>query len=63
MKCDLLADGSIDYEGIKQAISDQTKVVGIQRSKGYEDRPSFTIAEIEQMVQCVKLSMKILSFS
>lgn len=51
---DLLPDGSIDYEGIKRTISDKTKVVGIQRSKGYEDRPSFTIQEIERMVQCVK---------
>lgn len=51
---DLLSDGKIDYDEIKRTISDRTKVVGIQRSKGYEDRPSFTIAEIERMVKCVK---------
>ncbi|HLR71712.1 MAG TPA: methionine gamma-lyase family protein [Pseudogracilibacillus sp.] len=47
-------DGSINYEGIKAAITDQTKVIGIQRSKGYENRPSFTIDEIERMVSFIK---------
>lgn len=50
----LQADGSVDYEGIKAKITDHTKVIGIQRSKGYEDRPSFTIAEIEKMTRFVK---------
>src|SRR5690625_3303763 len=47
-------DGSINYEEIKETITNHTKVIGIQRSKGYEDRPSFTIAEIEQMVTFIK---------
>lgn len=47
-------DGSVDYEAIKLAITDKTKVIGIQRSKGYADRPSFTIAEIEEMVSYIK---------
>src|SRR5690625_5890475 len=47
-------DGSIDYPGVKAAISNKTKVIGIQRSKGYDDRPSFTIKEIEKMVKFVK---------
>ncbi|HLR42336.1 MAG TPA: aminotransferase class I/II-fold pyridoxal phosphate-dependent enzyme [Pseudogracilibacillus sp.] len=47
-------DHTIDYEGIKAAMNEKTKVIGIQRSKGYENRPSFTIAEIEEMVQYVK---------
>lgn len=47
-------DGSIDYPGVKAAISNKTKVIGIQRSKGYDDRPSFTIKEIEEMVKFVK---------
>src|SRR5690625_802111 len=47
-------DGSIDYEGIKTAITPNTKVIGIQRSKGYENRPSFTIHEIEEMISFVK---------
>lgn len=50
----LLEDGKIDYDQIKRAISKQTKVIGIQRSKGYADRPSFTIKEIEEMVRFVK---------
>jgi len=50
----LKSNGLIDYEGVKAAISDKTKVIGIQRSKGYEDRPSFTIDQIEEMVTFVK---------
>ncbi|MEI3604839.1 methionine gamma-lyase family protein [Pseudogracilibacillus sp. SE30717A] len=50
----LLDNGSVDLEGIKNKISDKTKVIGIQRSKGYEDRPSFTMNEIEQMISFVK---------
>ena len=51
---DLNADGSVNYTKIKEAISSKTKVIGIQRSKGYEDRPSFTIQEIKEMVSFVK---------
>lgn len=47
-------DGAVDYEAIRLAITDKTKVIGIQRSKGYTDRPSFTIAEIEEMVSFIK---------
>src|SRR5690625_3186959 len=47
-------DGSVNYEGIKEVINEKTKGIGIQRSKGYEDRPSFTIDEIEEMVTFVK---------
>ncbi|HZW68899.1 MAG TPA: methionine gamma-lyase family protein [Pseudogracilibacillus sp.] len=50
----LQSDNSIDFDGVKAAIHENTKVVGIQRSKGYEDRPSFTIDEIEEMVSFVK---------
>ena len=51
---DLLEDGSIDYEAVSKAIKSNTKMIGIQRSKGYATRPSFTIAEIEKMIQFVK---------
>src|SRR5690625_3351866 len=51
---DLNPDGSINFPGVKEAMSEQKKVIGIQRSKGYEDRSSFTIAEIEEMVTFVK---------
>lgn len=51
---DLLDDGSVNYEKLKTVISNQTKVIGIQRSKGYSDRPSFTIADIKEMIDFVK---------
>src|SRR5699024_11677343 len=50
----LHADGTTDYKKIKEVISEKTKMIGIQRSKGYEDRPSFTIKEIEEMVSFIK---------
>lgn len=50
----LLAEGELDWEGIKSAISEKTKVIGIQRSRGYEWRASFTIAEIREIVIRVK---------
>ncbi|WP_068672324.1 methionine gamma-lyase family protein [Oceanobacillus sp. Castelsardo] len=50
----LTKEGAIDFLGVEKAISEKTKVIGIQRSKGYDDRPSFTIAEIQEMVQFVK---------
>ncbi|SFA75799.1 Cystathionine beta-lyase family protein involved in aluminum resistance [Lentibacillus halodurans] len=51
---DLLDDGSIDYAGIKRNISAKTKVIAVQRSKGYDDRPSFTINDIGEMVRFIK---------
>ncbi|WP_106497545.1 methionine gamma-lyase family protein [Lentibacillus sp. Marseille-P4043] len=51
---DLKQDGSIDYVEASRSITSKTKVVGIQRSKGYDDRPSFTIQQIAEMVQFVK---------
>lgn len=50
----LLESGWIDEEKISSSISDKTKVIGIQRSKGYDNRPSFTIDEIERMVRLVR---------
>lgn len=50
----LLESGWIDEEAIKKAISERTKVIGIQRSKGYENRPSYTIQDIEKMIQLVR---------
>lgn len=54
---DLLPDGTFDYEGIKKAISDKTKVVTIQRSKGYQTRPTFSVQQIGELIAFVK-SMK-----
>lgn len=45
---------AIDKTAITEAMDEKTKVIAIQRSKGYADRPSFTIAEIEEMVTFVK---------
>src|SRR5699024_8574264 len=50
----LLEDGKVNYSEIEKTLSERTKVVGIQRSKGYADRPSFTIDEIEEMITFVK---------
>ena len=50
----LLENGGVDYEAVAQAIKPHTKMIGIQRSKGYATRPSFTIAEIEKMISFVK---------
>ena len=51
---DLLPDGQPDYEKIAASIHANTKMIGIQRSKGYATRPSFTIAEMEKMIAFVK---------
>jgi cystathionine beta-lyase family protein involved in aluminum resistance len=50
----LLADGLPDWGGIQAAITAKTKVIGIQRSRGYDWRASFTVAQIAEMVQFVK---------
>lgn len=50
----LLADGTVDYDTVARKITPQTKVIGIQRSRGYDWRKSFTVAEIADMVQKVK---------
>jgi cystathionine beta-lyase family protein involved in aluminum resistance len=51
---DLLSDGTPDWVGISSAIKPNTKVIGIQRSRGYDWRPSFTVKQIEEMVRFVK---------
>lgn len=50
----LKQEGMVDYPGVKEKINEQTKVIGIQRSKGYEDRPSFTVNQIKEMIDFVK---------
>ena len=51
---DLLSDGTFDYENIKNAINDKTKLVTIQRSKGYQTRPSFSVKQIGELIAYVK---------
>ncbi len=51
---DLLPDGSFDYEGIRNAINEKTKVITIQRSKGYATRPTFSVKRIGELIAFVK---------
>ena len=51
---DLLSDGTFDYENIKKAINEKTKLVTIQRSKGYQTRPSFSVSQIGELIAFVK---------
>lgn len=51
---DLLPDGSFDYENIKKAINEKTKLVTIQRSKGYQTRPTLSVARIGELISFVK---------
>lgn len=51
---DLLPDGGFDYEGIRAAINDKTKLVTIQRSKGYQTRPSFSVKQIGELIRFIK---------
>ena len=51
---ELLADGTFDYENIKKAIGEKTKLVTIQRSKGYQTRPTFSVTQIGELIAFVK---------
>ena len=46
--------GSVDFSNLEESINDRTKMVAIQRSKGYADRPSFTVMEIKEMIDEVR---------
>ncbi len=51
---DLLSDDSFDYDKIKEAINERTKVVTIQRSKGYQTRETFSVKKIGELISFVK---------
>ena len=51
---DLLADGSFDWEGIEKALNDKTRMVTIQRSKGYASRPTLSVERIGQLISFIK---------
>ena len=51
---DLLPDGGFDYEAIRKAIHAKTKLVTIQRSKGYQLRPTLSVARIGELIAFVK---------
>ena len=51
---DLKEDKSFDYDGIAAAINERTKMVTIQRSKGYQVRPSFSVTQIGELISFIK---------
>lgn len=51
---DLLPGGEFDFEGIKNAIHTKTKVIAIQRSKGYQTRPTLSVEKIGRAIAYVK---------
>jgi cystathionine beta-lyase family protein involved in aluminum resistance len=51
---DLLADGSVDWEGVRRAVTERTKVFAVQRSRGYSWRPSFTVEQIGDIVRRIR---------
>ena len=51
---DLLADGSFDYDNIKKAVNEKTKLVTIQRSKGYQTRPTLSVQKIGELISFIK---------
>lgn len=51
---DLNEDGSVNFAEVEKNIHSKTRMIGIQRSKGYSDRPSFMVDEIAEMVQKMK---------
>ena len=51
---DLLPNGEFDYDNIKKAISEKTRMVTIQRSKGYQTRPTFSVENIGKLIAFVK---------
>ena len=51
---DLFEDSSFDLEGIKNAINERTRLVTIQRSKGYQTRKTFSVEEIGSLISFIK---------
>ena len=51
---DLLEDGEFDFENIRKAINEKTKLVTIQRSKGYQTRPTLSVKRIGELITFIK---------
>ncbi|MDD6492717.1 MAG: methionine gamma-lyase family protein [Firmicutes bacterium] len=51
---DLLPDGSFDFDEIRKAINEKTKLITIQRSKGYQTRPTLSVDRIGQLISFIK---------
>ena len=53
-QADLKSDGSFDYDAIRNAINEKTKLLTIQRSKGYATRPTFSVSQIGELIAFCK---------
>lgn len=51
---DLLPDGKFNYDEIKKSINEKTRLVTIQRSKGYATRPTLSVAQIGELITFIK---------
>ena len=51
---DLTNGGEFDFEGIRSAIGERTRMVTIQRSKGYQTRPTLSVERIGELIRFVK---------
>jgi len=51
---DLLPDGRFDYENIRKALNERTRLVTIQRSKGYQTRPTLSVERIGELISFIK---------
>ena len=51
---DLLPDGGFDYENIRKAVNERTRLVTIQRSKGYQTRPTLSVERIGELIFFIK---------
>lgn len=51
---DLLNNGEFDYDGIKAAINERTKMITIQRSKGYQTRPTLSVKRIGELIAFIR---------
>lgn len=51
---DLLPDGEFDYENIRKNITEKTRLVTIQRSKGYQTRPTLSVERIGRLIAFIK---------
>ncbi len=51
---DLCEDGSFDYEGIEKKLNERTKLILIQRSKGYQTRPTLSVKRIGEVIDFIK---------
>ncbi len=53
-QAELKPDGTFDYDAIRNALTDRTKMATIQRSKGYLTRPTFSVAQIGELIAFLK---------